>query len=93
VFITEHESGHGKLVLLVVSEPQYYEFAYFIQCLIRKRQQSLVTQLADGDDNEQAAVIKPAGGGGVTDIAWALDGKYLAVATEQGFAGILPTAA
>ena len=53
----------------------------------------LVTQLADGDDNEQAAVIKPAGGGGVTDIAWALDGKYLAVATEQGFAGILPTAA
>jgi len=42
VFITEHESGHGKLVLLVVSEPQYYEFAYFIQCLIRKRQQSLV---------------------------------------------------
>jgi len=25
-----------------VSEPQYYEFAYFIQCLIRKRQQSLV---------------------------------------------------
>ena len=43
MFITEHESGHGKLVLLVVSEPQYYEFAYFIQCLIRKRQQSLVT--------------------------------------------------
>ena len=42
MFITEHESGHGKLVLLVVSEPQYYEFAYFIQCLIRKRQQSLV---------------------------------------------------
>jgi len=42
VFITEHESGHGKLVLLVVSEPQYYEFAYFIQCLIRKRQQSLI---------------------------------------------------
>ena len=41
MFITEHESGHGKLVLLVVSEPQYYEFAYFIQCLIRKRQQSL----------------------------------------------------
>jgi hypothetical protein len=33
------------------------------------------------------------GGGGVTDIAWALDGKYLAVATEQEFAGILPTAA
>jgi len=41
VLVTEHESGHGKLVLLVVSEPQYYEFSYFIQCLIRKRQQSL----------------------------------------------------
>jgi hypothetical protein len=41
VLVTEHESGHGKLVLLVVSEPQYYEFALFIQCLIRKRQQPL----------------------------------------------------
>ena len=43
MLVTEHESGHGKLVLLVVSEPQYYEFSYFIQCLIRKRQQSLET--------------------------------------------------
>ena len=46
MFITEHESGHGKLVLLVVSEPQYYEFAYFIQCLIRKRQQSLIINVS-----------------------------------------------
>jgi len=45
VLVTEHESGHGKLVLLVVSEPQYYEFSYFIQCLIRKRQQSLASLL------------------------------------------------
>lgn len=53
----------------------------------------LVTLLADGDADEQAAIIKPAGNGAVTAIAWSPDGQYLAVATEQGFAGIMPTAA
>jgi hypothetical protein len=28
--ITEHQSGHRKLVLLVVWEPQYYEFFYYL---------------------------------------------------------------
>ena len=39
--ITEHQSGHRKLVLLVVWEPQYYEFASIYEILISKRQQTL----------------------------------------------------
>jgi hypothetical protein len=41
VLIYEHQSRHCKLVLLSVSEPQYYEFALIIQILISKRQHAL----------------------------------------------------
>ncbi|SFI89110.1 hypothetical protein, partial [Nitrosomonas sp. Nm34] len=42
VLIIEHYSGHRKLVLLVVWEPQYYEFVSTYEILILKRQQTLV---------------------------------------------------
>ena len=40
----------------------------------------------------QQYLIRPAGGGAVTALAWCPEGRHLAVGTEDGFAGRLELA-